>query len=167
MRILNRDKWKKAIIYQLLATVLLFASLGGCAGKDTQVSAPAGTGTAGPETDEEKSVEYVYGIPMDETAAVVIENVADIYAKPDVKSDRITQVLCNQPVTVFSNDGGWAKVKTISGITGWIKSRYISDDVSSITGRVYTYRIIVTSREKTVYSGPDGGITLGRCPDGD
>ena len=159
MKIFNRGLRQNALKGQVLAVVLLlFVLLCGCADRDTQVSASA-DGTSEPRANAEQSVEYIYGIPMDETAAVVTESVADIFEKPDVKSGRITQVLCNQPVSVFSNNGGWANVKTINGITGWIKSRYISDDVSSITGRVYTYRIIVTSREKTVYSGPSGGIT--------
>lgn len=160
MRILYRGKSRIILKGQILAAAMfLFVLLGGCAGKDAQVSAPVSGDAAEAGTNTEQAVEYIYGIPMDENAAVVTESMADIFEKPDVKSERITQVLCNQPVSVSSNDGGWAKVKTISGITGWIKSRYIIDDVSSITGRVYTYKIIVTSREKTVYSGPNGGIT--------
>ncbi len=159
MKILNGEKWKNALKGKTLAVILLiFALLCGCTDSDTQVSAPVDD-TSGQEANTEQSVEYIYGIPMDENAAVVTERVADIFEKPDVKSNRITQILCNQPVSVFRNEGGWAKVKTITGLTGWIKSRYISDDVSSITGRVYTYRIIVTSREKTVFSGPSGGTT--------
>ncbi|NLK87524.1 MAG: C40 family peptidase [Clostridiaceae bacterium] len=159
MRILNKSTWKIALKGQLLAGVLLLVLLCGCGDRDANMSGSNGSDTEGPDTKTEHSAEYIYGIPMDENAAVVTENVADIFAGPDVKSERITQVLCNQPVSVIENEGGWAKVKTISGITGWIKSRYISDDVSSITGRIYTYRIIVTGREKTVYSGPNGGIT--------
>ncbi len=161
MRSLYKGECKKIFTGLMIAGVLLLAALlGGCEGKDTQVSATVSSdaGDSGDSTGQE--VEYIYGIPMNEKAAVVTENVADIFNKPDVKSERISQVLCNQPVSVFNNDGGWAKVKTVNGITGWIKSRYISDDLSSLTGRVYTYKIIVTSREKTVNSGPDGGITL-------
>jgi cell wall-associated NlpC family hydrolase len=160
MGIHNRDKSRKVSKRRAFTVLLIILSLlCGCADRDVQVSAPAESGTAGADTDEAKPVEYIYGIPMDETSAVVTESVADIYVSPDVKSDRITQVLCNQPVSVLRSNGGWAKVKTIYGIEGWIKLRYISNDVSSIAGRIYTYKIIVTSREKTVYSAPSGGIT--------
>lgn len=160
MRIHNRGRWIKTIKGRTLAVILIIlALLCGCAGRDAQVSAPAGDDAGDVDTGAEHSIEYIYGIPMDDKAAVVTENVADIFAEPDIKSERITQVLCNQPVSVISDNGGWAKVRTVSGLTGWIRTRFISRDVSSISGRVYTYRIIVTSREKTVYSGPDGGIT--------
>jgi len=138
----------------LVLTVL--TALYGCSGKSASV--PVTGSEAAAET--EKPIDYIYGIPIDENAAVGVESVADVYEKPDVTSARVTQVLCNQPVSVLEKDGGWSRVKTVSGITGWIKSKYISSDVSSISGRVFTYRIIVTSREKTVYSGPGGGITM-------
>ncbi len=157
MRILNR---RKLIIFRVLLGMLLvllsMTVLFGCEGK-TEDAAVDGEGE--PE-ETVQSIDYIYGIPMDENAAVAVDSTADVYEKPDVTSARLTQVLCNQPVHILNNEGGWSRVKTVSGITGWIKSKFISSDVSSISGRVYTYRIIVTSREKTVYSGPDGGITM-------
>ena len=51
-------------------------------------------------------------------------------------------------------------MKTVSGITGWIKLKYITHDISSISGRLFIYRIVVTSREKTVYSSPGSGATM-------
>jgi cell wall-associated NlpC family hydrolase len=159
MEIINKCKWGKiSLIPMLVIMLLLCVMLSSCGEDDTYVTPTTG------DIDEEDAgsdlaVEYIYGIPMNENAAVVLDSVADIYELQDVKSQRISQVLCNQPVSVISKDGAWAKVKTITGITGWIKSRYISDDVSSISGRLYIYKIVVTSREKTVYSGPSGGVT--------
>jgi SH3-like domain-containing protein len=106
-----------------------------------------------------EAVGYIYGIPMDENAAVVTENAADLYSGPDVKSPRVTQVLYNQPVSVLQQEQGWAKVTAVDGSTGWIKLKYIDRDVSSIYGRTFSHRIIVTSREKSVTSTPSGGIT--------
>lgn len=156
MRTFNRRKLIRKISI-LLMLLMLAASVGGCGRRTIGTAA-----VEGEESSESSAqpVEYIYGIPMDESAAVVVESVADVYEKPDVSSARITQVLCNQPVQVEREEGGWAKVRTVSGLTGWIKSKFISDDVSSISGRVFTYKIIVTSREKTVYSNPDGGITM-------
>jgi SH3-like domain-containing protein len=116
--------------------------------------------------EQTKSIEYVYGIPMDENAAVVTDTVADIYENPDVKSNRLTQVLCNQPVSTIELESGWAKVKTVDGTTGWIKRKYLNNDISGIYGRSFTHRIIVTSKEKTITSGISGGTTLANAPMG-
>lgn len=115
---------------------------------------------------EDDTAEYIYGIAMDKNAGVISQNVADVYVSPDVKSDRISQALYNQPVSILSNENGWAKVKIVDGSTGWIKSKYISSDISSIYGRNYTRRIVVTSREKTIYAYPTGGNTRMIAPMG-
>jgi SH3-like domain-containing protein len=135
----------------LLFVVMAAVSLGlaGCSG-----SRPVS------EMDAQgEAVGYIYGIPMDENAGVVTENAADLYSGPDVKSPRVTQVLYNQPVGVLQQEQGWAKVTAVDGSTGWIKLKYIDRDVSSIYGRTFSHRIIVTSREKSVTSTPSGGIT--------
>lgn len=136
--------------------------LSGCSGIRA-VSAMGGTN--GREPDQ-GAVEYIYGIPMDKTAAVISDSVADIYSSPDVKSPRLTQALYNQPVTVLQQEQGWAKVTAIDGSTGWIKVKYIDNDISSLYGRTYTNKIIVTSREKSVTSTPSGGITQMEAPMG-
>lgn len=115
---------------------------------------------------EDDTAEYIYGIAMDEDAGVISQNVADVYVSPDVKSDRISQALYNQPVSILSKESGWAKVKIVDGSTGWIKSKYIDSDISSIYGRNYTRRIVVTSREKTIYAYPAGGNTRMIAPMG-
>ncbi len=122
---------------------------------------------AGEDSQSEKqTVDYIYGIPMDENAGVVVSSTADLYVSPDVKSNRITQALLNQPISISSNENGWAQVKTVDGSLGWMKSKNFDNDVSSIYGRMFTHRIIVTSREKSVYSYPSGGITLMVAPMG-
>lgn len=158
MKLFYGRKWSRKTSMLLLLILLLSVLLGGCGKKARQTVLEEDTD---PVLDEDgQTVEYINGIPMDENAAVVTVSAADVYREPDVKSLRVTQVLCNQPVSVVSSKNGWSRVKTVSGITGWIKSKFISDDVSSISGRVYTYRIVVTSREKTVYSRPGSGATM-------
>lgn len=153
----GRKRIGKAVV--LLVTMVLFSMLtGGCGNRTMQTVLEDRGDKAGGE--EGRTIEYIDGIPMDENAAVVTVSVADVYEEPGVKSLRVTQVLCNQPVSVIRQSNGWAMVKTISGITGWIRTKFISDDISSISGRLYTYRIVVTSREKTVYSRPGSGATM-------
>lgn len=112
------------------------------------------------------AAEYIYGIPMDENAGVVTENAADIYSSPDVKSTRITQALYNQPVSILRKETGWAEVTAVDGSSGWMKLKFIDSDVSSLYGRAYSHRIIVTSREKSITSNPSGGITHMEAPMG-
>ena len=158
MKLLYRRKRLGKTGRLLISVLLISIMLGGC-GKRAMQTALEDTGDKTGEGSGQ-TIEYINGIPIDENAAVVTASVADVYEKPDVKSPRITQVLCNQPVSVISENNGWTRVKTVSGVTGWIRSKFISDDISSISGRIYTYRIVVTSREKTVYSMPGSGATM-------
>ncbi len=145
--------------FKLIAAALLIIAaafiLSGCERQNVQTAVVNGDDVQA----EPAAVEYIYGIPLDEKAGVISHNIADVYASPNVKSERITQALYNQPVSIISNENGWAEVKTVSGFKGWIKSKYIDSDISSLFGRNYTHRIIVTSREKTVYAYPTGGAT--------
>ncbi len=153
-----------SILFLLLLAVA-GSVLSGCGFRSRAVSGGDRTGSAmGSSTEED--VGYVSGIPMDKNAAVIIDNVADIYTKPDVKSNRITQALYNQPVSILQKEQGWAEVSAVDGSTGWIKQKYLDSDVSSIYGRTYKYRIIITSREKVITSNPSGGITQMSAPMG-
>lgn len=102
---------------------------------------------------------YVNGIIMDDTAAVINDTVVDLYKDPDVKSERITQVLYNQPVKILEEKVSWLRVKAVDGCTGWIRSKFIDNDISSIYGRTFINKIIVTSKDKTIFSNPAGGVT--------
>jgi hypothetical protein len=149
------------IMLLLASAAFIFASVSGCGGKAAETAVINGSaGQSG------KAVDYIYGIPMDENAGVVKVSTADVYAAPDVKSARITQALYNQPVSVRQSEGGWSEVSTVDGCSGWMKTKYIDMDVSSIYGRTFTHRIIVTSREKSIYSDHSGGITIAVAPMG-
>lgn len=153
---------RRFIIYLILPVVFLFTTAGltGCQGPIRAASAEGEVSRAGQDVD------YIYGIPMDENAAVITVNVADIFSSPDIKSERVSQALYNQPISIIRRENGWVKAKTVDGSTGWLKSKYFDSDVSSIYGRSYTHKIIVTSREKVITSGPSGGSTLVNAPMG-
>lgn len=138
-----------------LLALTVAVGLSGCERQNVQTAAVNGDDVQ----EETAAVEYIYGIPADEKAGVISHNIADVYVSPDVKSERITQALYNQPVSILSNENGWAEVKTVNGFSGWIKSKNVDSDISSIYGRNYTRRIIITSKEKTVYAYPSGGAT--------
>lgn len=150
--------------FVIVFLVIMIIGLSGCTGHAEEAAAVNGSTDA--KVSSSPSADYVYGIPMDETAGVIKENVADVYSSPDVKSDRLTQALYNQPVSVIQQESGWAKVTTVDGTTGWMKLKFIGRDISSIYGRGYTHRIIVTTRSKTISSNPSGGITYMDAPMG-
>lgn len=151
----------RKLIIVLIAIII--TGLSGCGGAEETAAV---SGSAGAGENSAASGDYVYGIPMDERAGVITENVADVYSSPDVKSDRLTQALYNQPVSVLQQEAGWARVTTVDGTTGWTKLKFIGRDVSSVYGRSYTHRIIVTTRSKVVTSSPSGGITYVEAPMG-
>jgi hypothetical protein len=163
MNVLRTER-RFIIIYIILPVIILLAVTGltGCQGRSRETSAESGSDGS----QAGRNAGYIYGIPMDSSAAVITASVADIFSSPDIKSERVTQALYNQPVSVIQNENGWAKVKTVDGSTGWIKSKFLDGDIASISGRTYTHRIIVTSREKIILSGPSGGSTLINAPMG-
>ena len=154
------------LINSILLLIITAVIVSGCSSFVAETSAMNGGSNSWDLSENDESLDYVYGIPMDENAGVITENAADVYSSPDVKSNRITQALFNQPVSILQQEHGWAKVNVLDGNSGWMKLKYIDRDVSSIFGRTYTHRIIVTSREKVIYSNPSGGITMMNAPMG-
>ncbi len=103
----------------------------------------------------------VDGIPVNERAAVVTDMVVDVFSEADVRSQRITQVFYNQAVSILSEeDGSWTRIKAVDGTLGWVRTKFIDKNISSVSGRSYTHKIIVTAKEKSIFSDPSGGITL-------
>lgn len=92
--------------------------------------------------------------------AVAIEAVVDIFKEADINSERITQSLFNQPVTILEQIDGWFRVETIDGSTGWLRSKFVDRDCTSVKKELYTERIVITGKKKTVYTNYGGGATL-------
>ncbi len=92
--------------------------------------------------------------------AVVLETVVDIFREPDINSERVTQAIFNQPVDVIEEKGTWTKVKVVDGYTGWLKSKFIDRDCTSIMEENYTDRAVITGKTKKVNSSAGGGVTL-------
>jgi len=161
-------KWlNKFNIFLLLTGLLVFTlSMTGCDDAARMTATVSGNAADKKQLSKEAAVEYVYGIPMDENAGVTIDKVSDIYSSPDVKSNRITQALYNEPVSVLQQEGGWSKVASVDGSIGWMKRKFIDSNVTSVHGRSYIHRIIITSKEKSITSKPSGGITLVEAPMG-
>lgn len=143
----------KRIVYILI--LLLSAFFTGC-------SAESGEPAAAMEATqpEEQAPPEIDGIPIDGKAAVIADSIVDVFSEPDVQSERVTQALYNQPVSILDEKGGWARVAVVDGSRGWVRSKFLDRNTGSIYGREAEHRIVVTSKEKSVYSGPSGGYTV-------
>jgi len=95
-----------------------------------------------------------------EDKAVTIETVVDVFKDPDINSQRVTQCLFNQLVCILEEKDNWVKVNTVDGSTGWLRSKFIDRDCTSVIKEIYTKRIVVTGKKKTVYSNYRGSATL-------
>jgi gamma-D-glutamyl-L-lysine dipeptidyl-peptidase len=113
------------------------------------------------EKQTESGCLYVRGIPLNDDCAVVKVIAVDVFEMPDIRSQRLTQVLFNQPVLILSQKGKWAKVRTCDEIVGWLKTDSIIRDISSIDYERHDYRIIVISKTKNILSHQRDGITIG------
>lgn len=153
-------RFQKAVI---TFVVLMFLFSGCAAFPEKASSAPASADTQPAGPGEPARVD---GIPMDERTAVITDSIADIYAQPDIQVERITQALYNQPVTILDEKSGWARVAVVDGSRGWIRTRYLDKNVSSIYGRASNHRIVVTSKEKSIFSSPANGYTVKDVPMG-
>lgn len=88
-----------------------------------------------------------------ENAAVVTEAVVDLFDKPDILGNRITQVLYNQVVTVIKEEDIWMNIKLLDGSSGWVKKKYVSRDTHSVTDGFINNKIVVTSKIADIYIG--------------
>ncbi|MDQ2086052.1 SH3 domain-containing protein [Herbivorax sp. ANBcel31] len=95
-----------------------------------------------------------------ENKAVVIDTVADVFKEPDLSSERLTQVLFNQKVTILEDSEGWAKVEVVDGHIGWIRAKYIDENCKSIMDQLYDDRVVVTGKTKRVFTKPGEGATI-------
>lgn len=137
---------------------VLIILLTGCGTASRQVS--GSDALQGEDTAVKSGPQEVNGIALNESAAVVADMVVDIFSEPDVRSQRIAQVIYNQVVNILAEDGNWYRIAAADGSVGWVRSKFIDRNISSISGRSYTHKIIVTGKEKSIFSDPAGGITL-------
>lgn len=106
----------------------------------------------------EESIEAINARYKDK--AVIIDSVVDVFKEAEINSERITQGLFNQPVTVLENKDAWTKVKTVDGSTGWLRTKFIDNDCTSVKKELYSERIVITGKKKQVFTNYGGGATL-------
>lgn len=144
----------------LFMLVLIFILIPGCSRKTEEVSIdmPSESTRLLEQEQNDFSVEET-GTDND-TKGVITDTVVDVFRDPDIKSERVTQAIFNQPAVILEDRENWVLVKVVDGYTGWIKSKYLDRNCSSIDENKYKYRIVVTGKEKKISSNPKGGITI-------
>lgn len=95
-----------------------------------------------------------------ENKAVVIGTVADVFKDTDLSSERLTQALFNQEVTVLGSEGGWSEVKVADGHIGWVRTKSIDENCKSIMKELYKDRVVVTGKTKKILDKPEGKVTV-------
>ncbi|MDR1061850.1 MAG: C40 family peptidase [Clostridiales bacterium] len=98
--------------------------------------------------------------PYDRQTSVVVSTAADIYEEADNTSKRLTQALFDQPVKILETSGQWALAEADGGARGWTRARNVDGDWACIDRRRFDARIVVTSKNKQIYSHPRNGIVV-------
>lgn len=128
---------KNSIIKIISIMMMFFITLVGCGKREIPINS---------------NEQLLSGITP-ESAAVITEAVVDMYDKPDIMSTRITQVLYNQVVAIIKEEETWTNIKLLDGTSGWIKSKYISRNIDSVTDGSIKNKIVVTAKLADIYSG--------------
>lgn len=87
---------------------------------------------------------------------------ANLMKEPDIKSDRITQVLYNEPVTLLDTNSSaeFLRVKTQDNIEGYLKSTDITANRDSVEPNLHLFKLIVSDVSKNVMSHANNGTLL-------
>jgi hypothetical protein len=87
---------------------------------------------------------------------------ANLFSQPDIKSDRITQVLYNEPVTLLDTAGTaeFIHIETKDGVKGYIKSSEVTADTDSVEPNMHLYKLLVSDVSKNVMSHASNGTLL-------
>ncbi|MBP5655809.1 MAG: SH3 domain-containing protein [Clostridiales bacterium] len=112
------------------------------------------------ELFEEPVVNYEY---KDPSYRVITESSVNIMSEPDVESQRISQVLYNEPVKVTGNSvNGFINIKTADGISGYIKDDTMIADMSSVEPDLHVYKLVVSDLSKNVMTHASNGTLICR-----
>lgn len=97
-----------------------------------------------------------------DTTRVVKVYAANLLSAPDIKSDRITQVLYNEPVMLLDADSKteFIHIQTKDGLEGYLKSSDVSADRNSVEPNLHLFKLIVSDVSKNVMSHANNGTLI-------
>lgn len=100
---------------------------------------------------------YIY----DDSYRVVTASCTNVMSKADVTSDRITQVLMNEPVHYLDDgENGYSLIRTMDGIVGYVKSSDLSADMTSCEPDLHLFKLVVADVSKRVMSHASNGTLI-------
>jgi len=87
---------------------------------------------------------------------------ANLFSAPDVQSERVTQVLYNEPVTLLDADSqaAFMHIQTKDGLEGYLKSSDVSADRISVEPNLHLFKLVVSDVSKNVMSHANNGTLI-------
>ncbi|MCR5529497.1 MAG: SH3 domain-containing protein [Saccharofermentans sp.] len=105
----------------------------------------------------EKPVDLIYN----DSFMVVGKDVCDIMSAPTPSSDRVTQVLYNEPIQCLAiADNDYLLVKTMDAVTGYIKRSDLVEGTESIEPDLHEYKLIVSDTSKNIMTHASQGTLI-------
>ncbi|MGI6334799.1 MAG: hypothetical protein ACOX1A_09560 [Saccharofermentanales bacterium] len=116
------------------------------------------------KVDSPEPVGLLYG----RNVRVVLKPVADIFAAGDIKADRVTQALYNEPVWLTGDDShyGFVSVRLADGTTGFMRTTDLIDGREAIEPNLYQNKMVVAETTKRILSHARQGTLLVEVPMG-
>ncbi len=97
----------------------------------------------------------------DSSYRVVIDSTVALMSAPEASSDRIAEVLFNEPVTYISpSRNGYCKIKTSDGLTGYVKDSSLIDETDSIEPDNHQFKLIVSDPSKNIMTHASNGTLI-------
>ena len=95
----------------------------------------------------------------DTSDRMVIRYVTSLMREPDVRSERITQVLFNEPVKLLSKSPteGYVLIRTRDGLEGFVLEKDLSAMMDSIEPDMHQYKLVVSDVSKNIMSHASNG----------
>lgn len=114
-------------------------------------------------TNIELFVEKAVNLEYDSSTRVITSTAESIMEEPDVASERITQALYNEPVTIIEEDTegtGYIKIQTADGIEGYVKAADVTTNTDSVEPDLHEYKLVVSETYKNVMTAASNGTLI-------
>lgn len=98
----------------------------------------------------------------DDTYRVVKANCTGVMRRPDIKSQRITQLLMNEPVHLMDekSENGYVLVRSMDNIVGYVKEDDLNADMSSCEPYLHQFKLVIADMSKRVMSHASSGTLI-------
>ncbi|MCX7922774.1 MAG: C40 family peptidase [Clostridia bacterium] len=149
---------KRKFIYLVVAILILQVVGVGCSSQNTGNGSEGLKEASKPSSEEAKPKEPERVVQSTQAAEEVIEEgeaantgvvtgtVVDVFREADKKSERVTQAIYNQGIEILDKKENWIKARVVDGYTGWIESKFVDTNCSSIKDDGFKYKLVVIEK---------------------